>query len=118
MTELQKVQAMSDQELDMECGKVCGKEFDSISDGNCYVYLEEWEGPTMFQPSKKVYMTEVITRKAMEVNEGVYVRTLYALFYKIPYGLLGMHEVSTLLQATPRQRTEAAYMTLKNSGEA
>ncbi|GAV11455.1 hypothetical protein [Paenibacillus sp. NAIST15-1] len=115
----EKLESFDNAKIDFIAGKLSGKEIGSIIDNKCFVYMEEWEDPTLFQPTQKVYMTEVISQRALELNPIEYVRQLDGLMW--PSGYAKAHEyalrnVIKMLQATPRQRTIASILTLQGQG--
>ncbi|BFH11148.1 hypothetical protein P4K96_29090 [Bacillus cereus] len=117
----EQLESFDNAKIDCIAGQLSGKEIDSITDNNCYVYMEEWEDPTLFQPTQKVYMTEVMTQRALEHDSERYVKELADVteanwHWDGCEGNMSPEGIAWLLQATPRQRTIAAILTLQGQG--
>ncbi len=101
---LSSVRAMSDDDLRLELGNELGK--------------TEWYLSFEFLPDycKDTAASLEVQAKAIEIDDDLYVRELgrvrgerYAEYYKTS-------SIAKILNASPRERAEAAYLTFKNRG--
>jgi hypothetical protein len=113
------LESFDNAKIDCIAAKFSGKELGAIVDNKYFVYMEDWEDPILFQPTQKVYMTEVMSQRALEQNPIEYVRQLDGLMWPSGYAIAhdyALRNVIKMMQATPRQRTIASILTLQGHG--
>lgn len=111
----EQLEQTTDESIDVVAAKLSGKEFHSECDKGCFVYIEEWEDPTLFQPTKRVHMSDIVEKAALKHNGEAYARNLDNVVCKDDEWSEGLtfEGIGNLLGATPRQRTIAAILTLQ-----
>lgn len=122
MTQLQSVQAWSDDELNKAvASEVMGYTVmddyrDHMNEYAEQIYYDKKSKISKFSPCSDVAPSLEVQAKAIKIDGEGYVDNLIAVldagqFYTSDgFDTFG---ISMLLQATPRQRSEAAYLTIK-----
>ncbi|MMZ51335.1 hypothetical protein D1872_130710 [compost metagenome] len=71
---------------------------------------------TDWQPSNDPAASLEVQAKALEIDTDTYIRHLGALICDRAADHYNIYSIAKLLNASPRQRAEAAYMTLSSRG--
>ncbi|MEK4191751.1 hypothetical protein NYE59_01565 [Paenibacillus sp. FSL L8-0323] len=119
-----QVKDMIDEKLDFALAEQLGwvNAWDGIRllwlDGKTNEFLRK---VTDWHPSTDPAASLEVQAKAIEVDAALYLKTLSAIVYGTTYAkveeydLIALIEVKRLLLASPRERAEAAYITLQGA---
>ncbi|WP_339316901.1 hypothetical protein [Paenibacillus sp. FSL R10-2734] len=119
-----QVKDMTDQQLNVSLAKMCGYEIYAEEFSVKYEVVVRYESPSSFKglkffiPCNDAADSLEVEAKALDQNAAAYIHHLD--FRVIPSGCRdkwGYDEVKALLTASPRERAEAAYITLSSVKE-